>query len=99
MVTEPAPMSDEDVEAMTRGGNAGLKRRIAKHSPSKSTGELTDEKVAPAEISADEMGRIQPRARLTKALRERIAAAAEADEPTEPVTSRKQSPKREPEAR
>jgi hypothetical protein len=93
---EPAPMTDEDVEAMARGGAASVARRIAKHSPSKRTGKLTDDKASPAEIGAEEMRRIQPRGRLTKALRERLAAAAPADEPAEPVPSEKQSPKRAP---
>jgi hypothetical protein len=93
---EPAPMSDDDVEAMARGGAGSVTRRIAKHSPSKRTGKLTDEKASPAEIGAAEMRRIQPRGRLTKALRERLAAAAAADEPTPPVTLKKQSPRRAP---
>jgi hypothetical protein len=89
-------MTDDDVEAMARGGAASVARRIAKHSPSKQTGRLTDQKASPAEIGAAEMRRIQPRGRLTKALRERLAAAAPADEPTQPAPSKKQSPKRAP---
>jgi hypothetical protein len=92
-------MSDEEVEAMARGGAPSLARRIASHSPSKRTGKLTDDKAGPAEISAAEMRRIQPRGRLTKALRGRLAEAAMADEPTEPAPSEKQSPKRAPESR
>ena len=99
MVNEPAPMTDEDVEAMARGGTAPLARRIAKHSPAKATGKLSDKKLSPPEISAAEMNRIQPRGRLTKAIRERLAASAEADKAAEPETSRKQAPKREPDAR
>lgn len=93
---EPAPMTDDDIVAMARGGAASVARRIAKHSPSKRTGKLTDDKASPAEIGAAEMRRIQPRGRLTKALRERLAAAVPADEPTQPVTSEKQSPRRAP---
>jgi hypothetical protein len=96
VVTEPAPMSDEDVEAMAAGGTTALKRRIAKHSPSERTGRLTDDKTSPADISTDEMARIQPRGRLTKALRQRLAKAATRDEPAEPVGSKKQEPKRKP---
>lgn len=93
---EPAPLSDDDVEAMARGGAASLARRIAKHSPSGRTGKLTDDKASPAEITAAEMRRIQPRGRLTKAIRERLAAAAPADEPAEPVRAKKESPARTP---
>lgn len=92
-------MSDEDVDAMARGGAPSLTRRIAKHSPSNRTGKLTDEKAGPAEISAAEMRGIQPRGRLTKALRARLAEAAHADEPGEPGRPEKRSPKREPDAR
>jgi hypothetical protein len=93
---EPAPLTDDDVEAMASGGAASVARRIAKHSPSKRTGKLTDDKASPPEITVAEMRQIQPRGRLTKALRERLAAAAQADEPAEPVTSKKQSPTRTP---
>jgi hypothetical protein len=89
-------MSDDDVEAMARGGTTALKRRIAKHSPSERTGRLTDDKASPADISADEMARIQPRGRLTKALRERLARVATRDEPAEPGGPKKQEPKRQP---
>jgi hypothetical protein len=92
----PAPLTDDDVEAMARGGAASVARRIAKHSPSERTGKLTDDKASPAEITAAEMRRIQPRGRLTKAIRERLAAAAPPDEPAEPVTAKKQSPARSP---
>ena len=84
---------------MAGDGSASLKRRIARHSPAGRTGKLSDDKLAPAEISAAEMRRIQPRGRLTKALRERLAVAAEADEPAEPGAEKKQSPRREPDAR
>ena len=96
MVSEPLPMSDEDVEAMGRGGSSALKRRIAKHSPSERTGKLADDKASPASISAADMSRIQPRGRLTNALRERLAEAATSEPPEEPVRSKKQSPKRQP---
>jgi hypothetical protein len=99
VVSEPAPMSDEDVEAMARGGAPSLARRIASHSPNKRTGKLTDLKARPAELSAAEMRRIQPRGQLTKGLRGRLAEAAQADEPAAPVASEKQSPKRKPESR
>lgn len=99
MVGEPAPMSDEDVEAMAEGGSASLTRRIARHSPAGRTGKLKDDKLSPAEINAAEMGRIQPRGRLTRALRERLAVAADADEPIDRVADEKQSPRREPDAR
>ena len=92
----PAPLSDDDVEAMARGGAASVTRRIAKHSPSGRTGKLTDDKASPAEITAAEMRRIQPRGRLTKAIRERLAAAAPRDDPAQPVTAKKQSPARTP---
>ena len=92
----PAPLTDDDVEAIARSGAASVARRIAKHSPSGRTGKLADGKASPAEISAAEMRRIQPRGRLTKAIRERLAAAAPADEPVEPVTAKKQSPARTP---
>jgi hypothetical protein len=74
-----------------------LPGRVGDGSPgSKRTGKLTDETASPAEIGAAEMRQIQPRGRLTKALRERLAAAAPADEPTPPVTSKEQSPRRAP---
>jgi hypothetical protein len=92
----PAPLTDDDVEAMARGGAASVARRIAKHSPSGRTGKLSDDKASPAEITAAEMRRIQPRGRLTKAIRERLAAATPPDEPAEPVTAKKQSPARSP---
>jgi hypothetical protein len=93
----PAPLTDDDVEAMARGGAASVARRIAKHSPSGRTGKLTDDdKASPAEITAAEMRRIQPRGRLTKAIRERLAAAAPPDEPAQPVTAKKESPARKP---
>jgi hypothetical protein len=89
-------MTDDDVEAMASGGAASVARRIARHSPSGRTGKLTDDKASPAEITAAEMRKIHPRGRLTKVIRERLAAAAPADEPTEPVTAKKQSPARTP---
>lgn len=95
----PAPLTDDDVEAMARGKAASVARRIAKHSPSGRTGKLTDDKASPAEITAAEMRRIQPRGRLTKAIRERLAAAAPVDEPAESVTKKKQSPDRTPDER
>jgi hypothetical protein len=95
----PAPLTDDDVEAMARGKAGSVARRIAKHSPSGRTGKLTDDKASPAEITAAEMRRIQPRGRLTKAIRERLAAAAPADEPAEPVAKKKQSPDRTPDER
>ena len=99
MVSEPAPMSDEDVERMAAGGTPSLKRRIAAHNPSDRTGKLSDAKLSPARITRAEMDRIQPRGRLTKELRERLDEAAKGDEPTEPAGPRKQSPKREPDPR
>jgi hypothetical protein len=93
---EPAPLTDDDVEAMARGGAASVARRIAKHSPSGRTGKLTGDKASPAEITAAEMRRIQPRGRLTRAIRDRLAAAAPPDEPAEPARARKESPARTP---
>jgi hypothetical protein len=90
-------MTDEDVEAMAGGGTGALARRIAKHSPSERTGRLGDEKASPARISAAEMARIQPRGRLTKALRGRIADAVRSEEPGSTAGSQKQSPRRQPE--
>jgi hypothetical protein len=89
-------MTDADVEAMARGGAPSLVRRIAKHSPSQRTGKLSDEKTAPPDITADEMRQIQRRGRLPKALRERLAEAARSEMPAEPLSSEKQSPKRQP---
>jgi hypothetical protein len=89
-------MTDADIEAMTRGGAPSLARRITKHSPSKRTGKLSDEKAAPPDITADEMRQIQRLGRLPKALRERLAEAVRSDEPAEPLLSEKQSPKRQP---
>jgi hypothetical protein len=89
-------MTDAEVDAMARGGRPSLARRIAKHSPSKRTGKLSDEKAGPPDISPAEMRQIQRRGRLPKALRERLAEAAPSDEPAEPLSSRKESPKRQP---
>jgi hypothetical protein len=89
-------MTDAEVQAMARGGEPSLARRIAKHSPSKRTGKLSDEKAAPPDITEAEMRQIQRRGRLRKALRERLGKAAPSDEPAEPLTSRKELPKRPP---
>jgi hypothetical protein len=92
---EPAPMTDADVEAMVRGGAPSLARRIARHSPSKRTGKLSDEKAAPTDVTATEMSQIQRQGRLPTALRKRLGAAP-SDEPAEPLSSRMQSPERRP---
>jgi len=89
-------MTDAEVDAMTRGGAPSLTRRIARHSPSKRTGKLSDEKAGPPDITEAEMRQIQRRGRLTRALRERLEEAAPSDEPAEPLSSRKESPKRRP---
>jgi hypothetical protein len=89
-------MTDADVETLAQGTTPSIARRIARHSPSGRTGKLTDDKAAPPEITVAEMRQIQQRGRLTKALRERLAEAAQSDESAEPVPSKKQSPKREP---
>lgn len=89
-------MTDDDVEAMARGETTSVARRIARHSPSKRTGKLTDDKAVPAEISTAEMRQIQRSGRLPKALRERLAAGAGRDDAAEPPPSAKQSPKRRP---
>jgi hypothetical protein len=94
--SEPAPLNDDDVEAMARGDTTSVARRIARHSPSKRTGKLTDDNSAPAEITAAEMRQIQRSGRLSKALRERLAAGTDLDDTAEPPPSAKQSPKREP---
>ncbi len=82
---------------MARGGEPSLTRRIARHSPSKRTGNLSDEKAGPPDITEAEIRQIQRRGRLPKALRERLGEAAPSDEPVEPLSSRKESPKRRPE--
>jgi hypothetical protein len=89
-------MSDADVDAMARATAPAIARRIAKHSPSKPTGKLADDKAAPPEITAAEMRQIQQRGRLTKALRERLAEAVRSDVSAEPAPSKKRSPRREP---
>jgi hypothetical protein len=89
-------MADAEVDAMARGGQPSLARRIAKHSPSERTGKLSDEKAGPPAITEAEMRQIQRRGRLPKALRERLAEAAPSDEPAEPLSSRKEAPKRQP---
>jgi hypothetical protein len=94
--SEPAPLSDDDVEAMARGKAPSVTRRIARHSPSGRTGKLTDEKAAPIPISAAEMTRIRRARGLPKALRERLGAVGEPDGPDEPATSAKRSPGRTP---
>jgi hypothetical protein len=91
-------MSDEEVAAMARGDGKGVVRRIARHSPTKALGRLVSDKPQPPRISAAEMEQIQlARGSLPKALRERLAGAAEAEAaPPEPRRARKPSPKEEP---
>jgi hypothetical protein len=92
--SEPAPLTDDDVEAMARGDATSVTRRIARHSPSGRTGKLTDEKAVPIAISAAEMARIRRARGLPKTLRERLGAA---EEPAgEAAASTKRSPTRAP---
>jgi hypothetical protein len=90
-------MTDAEVAAMARGRGPSLAPRIARHSPSKPTGKLSDKKARPLDISAAEMRQIQRREGLAKSLRERLGEAAPSDEPAEPLSSPKESPKRQPE--
>jgi hypothetical protein len=95
------------VTALIRGARLGGKPasaqfvdqgEIAKHSPSKRSGKLSDEK--PARLtSRAEMRQIQRRGRLPKAVRERLVEAARSDEPGEPLSSprRRRSASRHPE--
>jgi hypothetical protein len=89
-------MTDAEVDAMAQGGVPSLGRRIAKHSPSKRSGKLSDEKAGPADVTGAEMRQFQRRGRLPRAVRERLVEAARSDEPAEPLSSPKASPKRQP---
>jgi hypothetical protein len=95
--SEPAPLTDDDVKAMARG-DASVARRIARHSPSARTGRLSDDKAAPIALSAAEMARIRRARGLPKALRERLGAAEEPDEPAAPAATTKRSPTRAPDS-
>jgi hypothetical protein len=96
--SEPVPLTDDEVKAMARGNARSLTRRIARHSPSGRTGKLTDEKAAPAPVSAAEMARVRRARGLPKALRERLGAAGEPEGTDEPLASAKRSPTRAPDA-
>jgi hypothetical protein len=78
---------------MTHGGESGLARRMAKHSPTVPIGKLTSKKAAPPRITAAEKDQIQRTGRVPQRVRERLAKAAESDVSPEPTTTRKASPK------
>lgn len=84
---------------MTRGGESGLARRMAKHSPTMPIEKLTSKKAAPPRITAAEKYEIQRRGRVPQRVRERLAKAAESDVSPEPTRTRKDSPKVDPEQR
>jgi hypothetical protein len=90
-------MTDAEVAAMARGGSKEVARRIARHSPTKPTGELASDKPAPPRVSAAEMEQIRrARGRLPDGLRKRVQEAGEADVGPTPKPKRKLSPRREP---
>jgi hypothetical protein len=92
-------MTDAEVAAMTREGESGLARRMAKHSPTMPIGKLTSKEAAPPRITAAEKDQIQRTGRVPQRVRERLAKAAESDVSPDPTTTGKDAPKVDPERR
>ena len=89
-------MTDAEVAAMARGGEAAVVRRITKHSPTKASGTLTDKKAAPPRITASEMEQIQRTGRVPRRISERLEKAAYSEPSPAPSTTKKDSPKVDP---
>jgi hypothetical protein len=92
-------MTDAEVAAMARGGESAVARRIAKHSPTRAIGTLTGKKASPPRITAAEMRRMERTGRFSQRVSERLASAAESDEPPGEIATEKDLPKLDPKRR